>query len=315
MQLSKDNMKTDVEQVQRKNIMAGNLKSILSSIRYRETLIFQSPTLMGLVMFLPDLSFHHIVQALYAGLGSFLVMASIFAVNDWADIDLDSQNTLKRNDTFVKLGIDRGQMLGLVIALATGGIILFAALSRLHLLTALGAIAFGLAYSVPLRGLRGKNIPVFSSLLHFGGTLLSFLLGALTFAPADWHGLLVALHPAILITAGHLVHEVEDYEQDQLAHCQTNAVRFGRKPVFILASLLFGVSFLLLLWLVQEGLFPGVIKYTSILYLAYLVPAIQSYRSGLTRDSVQHLQRQYRILFATIVLTMLIGSIFNNWAL
>lgn len=304
--------KTDLEQVQRKNLMAGNLKSILLSIRYRESLIFQSPTLMGLVMFLPNLSFHHIIEALYAGLGSFLVMASIFAVNDWADIDLDSQNTLKRNDTFLKLGIAPGQMLGLVISLAAGGIILFAALSRLHLLTALGAIAFGLAYSVPVRGLRGKNIPVFSSLLHFGGTLLSFLLGALTFAPADWHGLLVALHPAILITAGHLIHEVEDYEQDQLAHCQTNAVRFGRKPVFILASLLFGVSFLLLYWLAGEGFFPNIIKYAPLLYLAYVVPAIQTYRSGLTRDNVQHLQRQYRFLFAAILLVMLIGSMLNH---
>jgi 4-hydroxybenzoate polyprenyltransferase len=306
--------KTNLKQI-RKSPMSGNLKSILLSIRYRESLIFQSPTLMGLVMFLPDLSFHHVVEALYAGLGSFLVMASIFAVNDWADIDLDSQNTLKRNDTFLKLGIGPRQMLGLVVSLAAGGIILFAVLSRLHLLIALGAIAFGLAYSVPVQEMRGKNIPVFSSLLHFGGTLLSFLLGALTFAPADWHGLLVALHPAILITAGHLVHEVEDYEQDQLALCQTNAVRFGRKPVFILASLLFSVSFLLLYYLVQQGFFPAVIKYTSILYLAYLVPAIQSYRSGLTRDSVQRLQRQYRILFAAIVLIMLVGSLFNNWIL
>lgn len=293
--------------------MLRGLKPILSSIRYRESLIFQSPTLMGLVMFLPDLSFHHVAWALYAGMGSFLVMASIFAMNDWADIDLDSKNTLKRKGTFIELGMDPRQMLGLVISLAAGGIFVFATLSCLHLLTALGALAFGLAYSVPVRGVRGKNIPVLSSLLHFGGTLLSFLLGALTFAPSDWRGLLVALHPAILITAGHLVHEVEDYEQDQLACCQTNAVRFGRKPVFILASLLFGVSFLLLYWLAQEGFFPGVIKYTSILYLVYAALAVQTYRTGLTRDSVQRLQRQYRILFAAIVLAMLIGSLLNRW--
>jgi 4-hydroxybenzoate polyprenyltransferase len=294
--------------------MPGSLKTLLSCIRYREAVIFQTPTLMGLAMFLPDISFGHVASALLAGLGSFLVMASIFAMNDWADIDLDSRNTLKHQNTFLESGINSKQMLALAFWLAVGGIISFAALSPIHVWTALGAIIFGLAYSVPVRGMRGKSTPILSSLLHFGGTLLSFLLGALTFAPADSRGLLVAFYPAVLITAGHLVQEVEDYEQDRLAQCQTNAVRFGRKPVFILATLLFGVSFLLLYWLVEEGFFPGVIKYTGVLYLACAVLVMQAYHKGLTRNNVQYLRHQYRILFALVVLAMLIGSLFNHLA-
>src|SRR5689334_10685270 len=150
--------------------MPGRLKSLLSRIRYREAIIFQTPTLMGLAIFLPDISFMHVLSALLASLGSFLVMASIFAMNDWADIDLDSQNTLKHKDTFLESGIRPKQILGLAISLAAAGTIVFGTLSPLHVWTALGAIIFGLAYSVPLRGIRGKNIPVISSLLHFGGT-------------------------------------------------------------------------------------------------------------------------------------------------
>jgi 4-hydroxybenzoate polyprenyltransferase len=302
----------DFSQAQGKTHMPGSLKSLLSCIRYREAIIFQTPALMGLAMFLPDVSLRHVINVLLASLGSFLVMASIFAMNDWADIDLDSRNTLKHQNTFLELGINSRQMLGLAVWLAVGGIIVFAALSLLHVWTALGAIAFGLAYSVPVRGMRGKSTPIFSSLLHLGGTLLSFLLGALTFTPADSRGLLVAFYPAVLITAGHLVQEVEDFEQDRLAQCQTNAVRFGRKPVFILASLLFGASFLLLYWLVGQGFFPSVIKYTSITYVIYLILAIQVYRKGLTRDGVQHLRHQYRILFALVVLAMLAGSLFGH---
>ena len=108
---------------------------------------------------------------------------------------------------------------------------------------------------------------------------------------------------------------MEDYEEDRLSRCQTNAVRFGRKTVFILASLLFGFSFLLLYWLAEEGFFPGVIKYTSILYLLYAALAMQAYRAGLTQDSVRQLRNQYRILFAAVVLAMLIGSLLNKWAL
>lgn len=293
--------------------MPSNLKSLFSSVRYQEAIIFQTPTLMGLVVFLPGISFRHAGVAMLAGLGSFLVMASIFAVNDWADINLDSRNTLKRKDTFLEKGIEPKHMLALAIFLAAGGITLFATLSNLHVVTAFFAILFGLAYSVPVSGVRGKSVPVVSSLLHFGGTLLAFMLGALTFMPFDWRALLVASHPGVLISAGHLVHEVEDYEQDRLARCQTNAVRFGRFPVFIVALLLFGFSFLLLYWLIEEGFFPGVIKYTSILYLLYAALAIQAYRAGLTRDSVRRLRKQYRVLFAVVILAMLIGSLMTKW--
>ncbi len=295
--------------------MPTNLKSIFSSIRYQEAFIFQTPSLMGLAVFLPGISFRYAAPTLLAGLGSFLVMASIFAVNDWADINLDSQNSLKRKDTFLERGIDPNNMLVLAGSLAAGGIFIFAALSGLHVVIALLALVCGLVYSVPLRGVRGKSIPVVSSLLHFGGTLLAFLLGALTFAPADPRSLLVACYPALLITAGHLVHEVEDYEQDRLSRCKTNAVRFGRKAVFIFASILFGFSFLLLYWLIEEGFFPGVIKYSSILYLLYAALAMQAYRAGLARDSVRHLRNQYRILFAVVVLMMLISSLLNKGAL
>ena len=269
---------------------------------------------MGLAMFLPGIAIDHAANTLLAGLGSYLVMASIFAVNDWADIHLDTENPLKRKDTFLERGVDPKYMLGLAVMLAAGGLAHFAALSALHAITALFVILFGLAYSVPVRGVRGKSVPVVSSLLHFGGTLLAFMLGALTFAPFDWRALLVASHPGVLISAGHLVHEVEDYEQDRLFRCRTNAVRFGQKTVFVIASLLFGLSFLLLVWLADEGFLPHFIKYTPILYLVYGALAIQAYRAGLTRDSVRRLRTQYRLLFAVVVLAMLIGSLLNKGA-
>jgi 4-hydroxybenzoate polyprenyltransferase len=177
---------------------------------------------------------------------------------------------------------------------------------------ALLAIMFSLAYSVPVWGIRGKSVPVFSSFLHFGGTLLSFLLGSLTFVSADLRSLLLASYPAVLITAGHLVQEVEDYEEDRLSRCQTNAVRFGQKPVFFLATTLFTFSFVILYWLADIGLLPSVIKYFSILYLGYAVIAAQAYRAGLTQNSVRHLRDQYRILFGIVVLAMLTISLLNK---
>ncbi len=251
---------------------------------------------------------------LLAALGSFFVMAAIFAVNDWADIHLDLQNTLKRENTFLEKGIKPGHMLALAISLAAAGITIFARLSGLHVVIATAALLFGVVYSVPIRGVRGKSIPVFSSLLHFAGTLLAFLLGALTYAPASWSNLMVGAYPAVLITAGHLIQEVEDYEEDRISGCQTNAVRYGRKAIFISGSVLFGLSFLLLFWLARQGLLPGVIQYAPILYLPYVAFGTQAHRAGLSRDSVRRLRRQYRLLFAVVILAILISSLRSKMA-
>lgn len=218
------------------------LRSAVASIRYREAVIFRAPVVLGLAVFIPVIALPSVGRALIACMGSFLIAASILAFNDWADISLDSQNSLKRPATFVERGVRPVQMLGVALALAAGGIFVFSFLSARHIAASVTAIVLGLAYSVPVGGLRGKSVPLLSSILHFGGAFLSFLLGALTFAPPDPRGLLIATHPAILLTTGHLVQEVEDYEEDRLSNCRTNAVRFGQMPVFIVASLLLNCS-------------------------------------------------------------------------
>lgn len=291
------------------------MKNFLSSIRYREAFIFQSPTLMGLVLFLPDILFRNIVMAAGASFGSFLLMASIFAVNDLADIDLDSRNASKQKNTFLEMGFTRRHMLWTAVFLAAGGLLIFAIISWLHLFTAFTALIFGLIYSVPMPKVRGKNIPVLSSTLHFGGTLLSFLLGSLTFSPIRPEGLLIAMYPSVLITAGHLIHEVEDCEEDRIAACQTNAVRFGAKPVFLSASFLFGLSFVLLYLLAKTGYIPEFIEYFSILFLIYIASAAHAYRAGLTRESIRLLKERYRYLFALIFSAILIGSVIKHFSL
>jgi 4-hydroxybenzoate polyprenyltransferase len=292
--------------------LRSNLNSAVATIRWREAVIFQTPAVLGLAVFIPAISVGSAARALLACIGSFLSAASILAFNDWADISLDSQHSLKRHGTFVQRGLHPRQMLLLALALAAGGMIVFAFLSAPHVAAAFLAIVLGLAYSVPIVGLRGKSIPLFSSFLHFGGTLLSFLLGALTFAPDDWRGLLIAAHPAILLTAGHLVQEVEDYEEDRLSGCRTNAVRFGRTPVFVIAAVLFGSSFWLLWWLTAVGFFPPFVKYTAILYPVYLALALRAYRLGLTRATVRRLRDRYRVLFALVLVAMLLGSLLQR---
>jgi 4-hydroxybenzoate polyprenyltransferase len=287
--------------------MPHKVISVLSSIRYKDIIIFQSPAIIGLIMFFPEVSVAHGWRAFTLIVGSFLLMAYIFCFNDWADIRLDYRNPQKENSTFVDKGVGKNEMLILSTALAAGSLFILGWISSAHILAAAAIILFGLAYSLPIHGIKGKSIPLFSSFLHFGTTLLAFLLGSMSFAPISMPAILIGSYLGLLICAGHLVQEVQDYAGDRETSDWTNAVRFGPKPVFISSFIIFGLSFIFLYWLAQAELIPGIVKYTMFLYPVYAAWAFKVYRAGLDRESIKDLRKRYRILFALIVFVMLAG--------
>lgn len=292
--------------------MASKLKSFLACLRYRDAFIFQAPTLIGLTLFFPNVSPANGLRALLVSVGSFLLMAYIFSFNDWADIRMDCQNAQTRRSTFLDKGITEREMLALSISLAGLGVLILSLVSRMHILVAFIIILLGLAYSLPVQGIQGKGLPVFSSGLHFVNTLLACLLGSLAFSPIDARALGVGSYLGLLITAGHLIQEVEDYIEDRLANVGTHAVRFGPKPMFIFACGLFGFSFLFLFGLAQAGLIPVEMKYTLLLYPIFLVAAIRAYRAGLNPENVWRLREQYRLLFAIVALSLLVSALVNK---
>jgi 4-hydroxybenzoate polyprenyltransferase len=121
--------------------------------------------------------------------------------------------------------------------------------------------------------------------------------------------LLVGSYFGVLIVAGHLVQEVQDYADDRLAGMRTNAVQFGQEPVFVLACAVFGLSFLYLIWLSQARLITGLAQFTVLLYPVFAVWAIQASRAGLAKDHVRRLRSGYRMLFALVVVVMLAGAL------
>jgi 4-hydroxybenzoate polyprenyltransferase len=67
---------------------------------------------------------------------------------------------------------------------------------------------------------------------HAGG-LFHFLLGYVVFMPIDERGVQIGLFFALTFTAGHLNHEVRDFELDSRNNAGTNAVAFGKRPAFV----------------------------------------------------------------------------------
>jgi 4-hydroxybenzoate polyprenyltransferase len=286
----------------------GKLVRIVSRIRVRDAIIFQAPTIIAMALRVPDLGPNHLVPAMILTLGSFLIMAHVFAFNDWADMALDYRHLDKRSSSLVELGIASREMFYLAMALAIGGLVAVAFVSTDLIPIAGKIMLLGIAYSFPTKGLKAKGMPVVSSLLHFAGTVLTYLLGAAAFARIDSGAILLGCYFGLLITAGHLVQEVQDYGDDKQAGVRTNAVQFGPSAAFLLSFGLFGTSFLFLVWLARVGLVPAIAGYSVILFPIYAYWVIRVYRSGMPRSAVSRLRNQYRLLFAVVALVMLTGA-------
>lgn len=206
---------------------------IVSALRYQEVCLLQGAPFMGLLFSLgrpyppkaPSL-------ALFVP-ASFLLVAHIWSLNDWADIRTDRCDPNKR-DAARRAGVGRSRdLLVFSLLLLAVSLALFALLPPRTMEVALVIAALGALYSLPL--FRLKGVPLASSMVHFMGGLFHFLLGYSLYTPINRKGILLAVFFALIFTAGHAIQEVQDWEADRRSRIRTTAVHFGRGPVFFAA--------------------------------------------------------------------------------
>jgi 4-hydroxybenzoate polyprenyltransferase len=106
-------------------------------------------------------------------------------------------------------------------------------------------------YSHPALYAKGK--PIAGSLVHFAGGVLQFLLGYAAVRPLDRRAAALGVYFALAFAAGHLNHEVMDFEPDRAAGLRTNAVAFGPRRMFAVAFGIFALAFAYLLVLTIAG--------------------------------------------------------------
>src|SRR5436190_16472756 len=286
--------------------MSGSPRTFLSLfrlIRYDEVLVLQGTPLMGAAFSMGDVTTEKLRMFLLFVVASFLLVAHIFTFNDWAEIcALKDSNgaTVKPRSQDSK----PRRLLLLSIFLLLAGLLLFAFLPRPTLMLAIIAAGIGVFYSHPV--LNGKCIPIVCSLTHFFGGLLHFLLGYTLFSPLDQRGVLIAVFFALTFTAGHLNHEVSDFDVDRQNGLNTNAVAFGKRRVFLAGLTVFTLAYVWMLILAGSELMPRPLALLPILlYPFHVFWSVRALREGLNSDSLSRLQIRYRLLYAIIGLGML----------
>jgi 4-hydroxybenzoate polyprenyltransferase len=277
-------------------------RALLRHIRFDEVLVLQGTPLMGAAFAMGTVTAVNIETLLVFLFGSILLVAHVFTLNDWADI----VHGLKAPDPQVS----SLRLFWFSAFLLIASLLAFALIgSRVALLGVIVAV-LGFFYSHPK--LNFKGTPIASSLPHLFGGVFHFLLGYSIFMPIDQRGFFIALFFALTFAAGHLNHEVRDFELDQKNDARTNAVAFGKRGTFLAGLVLFSAAYLCLFLLGWFRFVPRPLSFIAALfYVLHLSWSLRVLRSQFRPENVDRFQTQYRALYALIGLSML-GLLFIN---
>jgi 4-hydroxybenzoate polyprenyltransferase len=271
-------------------------RALLRHIRFDEVFVLQGAPLMGAAFSIGVIDSANLQTLGVFLIGSILLVAHVFTLNDWADI----AHGLKAPDPLVS----SLRLFWFSIFLLIASLLVFALIGSRVVLLGATVAALGFFYSHPK--LNCKGTPIASSFPHLVGGVFHFLLGYAVFSAIDSRGILIALFFALTFTAGHLNHEVRDFELDSKTHARTNAVAFGKRATFIAGLIVFTLAYLCLFVLGLLRFVPRMLAFLAIIfYLLHLFWSLRALRLDLNSQIVDRFQIQYRALYFIIGIAML----------
>jgi 4-hydroxybenzoate polyprenyltransferase len=280
---------------------------LISCIRLDEVLVLQGTPLFGALFSMGALTRAKCLDlVVFAAASSFLV-AHVFVLNDWSGASADVRDPNRSTRVFTARGVDRRKVLYLCLLLLALSLLLLAPFGPTPVLLALALAILSALYSAPTFSMKG--VPLMSSVLHFLGGLLQFLLGYTLFHVVDARSLEIGSFFALTFVAGHLTHEARDCGSDLLNGIRTNAVRFGPTRGFASGFLFFTAADVLLIVVAARGVVPHVLALVAALYPIHLWWTVRTWVAGLTFENIRRLQVRYRILYAIIGLIMVMAVI------
>jgi 4-hydroxybenzoate polyprenyltransferase len=239
--------------------------------------------------------------------GSLVLTAHVFLFNDWAGQSSDLNDPRRAaGNVFGDRGLSSHQVASLVVVLLVGAMLLLALVGASAVLYGSAIAALSLLYSGSAS--RGKGRPIIASLLHLVGGIFHFLLGYTVSHVVDARGVAIAFFFGLAFASGHLNQEVRDYDADLRNRICTNAVAFGRRRTFLYSVLLFTVAYLLLGFLVWQGLLARPLIWATVFWPIHVACSIEALRRGLGFEAAVWMQRQYRLQFAILGLAMFLTA-------
>jgi 4-hydroxybenzoate polyprenyltransferase len=265
--------------------------------------------LIAMLLTLPELNVVNGMRVIHALGAFFFLWAHLYTLNEWAVYSFDRHDTSKRITPMLAGEIAPREVLLLSIFFALICIILYAFLNIRFLIIVFLDILIGILYAHPRILL--KSVPFASFAILFTVSVLDFLLGWFVFSSSIHKGLLIGIFFGMLGIVGQHYHEAGDYDSDKRVGIKTNAVRYGRKKIFILGFFLYALSCLYFCILTFFYILQGYLYLTLVLsYPVYLFIFYKCIRTNMRSSGIHLFVKRYRILYGLIGAAMICILVF-----
>ncbi len=285
--------------------MILKLSYYIRSIRLFEIAVRMGAPLIALLLTLPEPNGANWLRVIHALGAFFFLWGHLYTFNEWAGYSFDKHDPSKRITPLLTGKVAPQEMLLFSIFLAVICIILYAVLDARFLIIVFVDILVGILYAHPKILL--KSVPFVSFAILFAVSVLDFMLGWLVFSPSLHQGLLIGIYFGILGIAGQHYHEAGDYDSDKKAGIKTNAVRYGKRGIFISGFVVYTLSSVYFCLLTHLRFIVGNLYLIFVIaYPIYVVIFYRCLRSGVHSAAVHCFVKSYRFLYAIIGLLLII---------
>lgn len=220
----------------------NKIRHYIKSTRLAEVSLMLGFPFMGIIFAFEDIASIFSLQVLIFTAGIFFLCISIYSFNAWAGTDEDVEN----ERLLILKDRKKHFMLATVVSVLLFVTIFFLA-NPFFILLSLLSFCLWAVYSWPKKGFKYR--PVLGTLIHFFGQMIHFQIGYAVLKTTDVESFLISAYFSLLFSAGHLNHELIDYEPDKKMGTNTGAVYFGQKKWETVSFIVFSFSTIYMIFL------------------------------------------------------------------
>ncbi len=286
------------------------LRYYFKSVRWFEIAVRMGAPVIAILIALPAFNLVTGFKALHAFIAFFLLWAHGYAFNEWGGYSFDKLDASKAKTPLLAGYVSSNEFLILSITFAAISVVLYAMLDMKFLIIVFFDIIMGILYVHPKILL--KNLPIASFVILFIVSVNDFLLGWIVFSPSITQGLLIGIYFGLLGITGQHFHEAGDCDSDKKANIRTNAVRFGKKNIFIIGFIFYTLSCIYFILLSLLQIIPRYLY--SVLLITYPIYSVIFYkclRSSMGSSDIHCFVKRYRQLYGFIGLCFIILLFFG----
>ncbi|MGC9330817.1 MAG: UbiA family prenyltransferase [Bacteroidales bacterium] len=214
--------------------MINKIKKYWEGFRISEVLLMSGFFIIGGLFAINEFDCDSLLKLFGLAILSFFIVLSIYSFNAAAGKTQDNINLRLKN----LWNFSKRTFLKIFFVFFIISLVLSFVLNPYSAALCFIIILLWILYSHPRYGLKQKA--VWGTLVHFFAQILHFIMAWIIFSELKIETVLIALFFSIAFSAGHILHEIIDYNSDKRSGFKTSPIVFGIKPTTrVLATILF----------------------------------------------------------------------------